>query len=124
MAIEQLPLEQVPEMNVPQVDPLHVAANATSIGAIVFSWVTYWIGLAPIIMTTLASTVALCYYALVIYNDPIVKRWRHERRLRKIAHLKARIIGLEANQVFDEAIKLRLPTETVPTPTIKSIPRQ
>ena len=122
--MEQLPLEQVPSMDTPPIDPLHVAANAVSVSAIAFSWVAYWIGLAPIIMTTLASTVALCYYALVIYNDPIVKRWRHERRLRKIAHLKARIIGLEANQVFDEAIKLRLPTETLPSPTIKSIPRQ
>ena len=122
--MEQLPLEQVPSMDTPPIDPLHVAANAVSVSAIAFSWVAYWIGLAPVIMTTLASTVALGYYALVIYNDPMVKRWRHERRLRKIAHLKARIIGLEANQVFDEAIKLRLPTETLPSPTIKSIPRE
>ena len=98
----------------PTVDPLHVAANLVSIGAIAFTWFSFLVSFVPIFLAAAASFIALAYYGLAVYNDPTVKKWRHQRRLRQIAYLKARVVGLEAKQIFDEAIETHLPTQTLP----------
>jgi hypothetical protein len=99
------------------IDPAHVAANVAGGGAIAFSWfavLTQFASLIAVGLAALASIGAIAYYVLAILNDHRVKRWRNERRLRKIAYLKARIVGLEAQQIFDDAIALRLPAEALP----------
>lgn len=62
--------------------------NALSLGAIVSTFM----GWAPAI----AAIVALIWYLLQIYESPTTQRWLANRRLRKIAALKARIVLLEA----------------------------
>lgn len=110
--------EQVLDMDTaPSTSPLYVAANITSAGAIAFSWfaiITQIASLVAVGLAAIASAFAIVYYILAILNDTRVKKWRNERRLRRIAYLKARVVGLEAKQIFDEAVTLHhLPTEVV-----------
>lgn len=68
------------------------AGNVVSSGAIV----TSWFGVLPTLMTLIASGLALIFYVIQIYESETVRHWLANRRLRKIAYLKARIVGLEA----------------------------
>jgi hypothetical protein len=98
-------------------DPIHVVANVAGGGAIAFSWfavITQFASLIAVGLASIASIGAIVYYILAILNDPRVKKWRNQRRLRRIATLRARIVGLEAKQIFDDAIDARLPTEVLP----------
>lgn len=62
--------------------------NALSIGAIIGSFA----GWAPAI----AAVVALIWYLIQIFESKTVQRWMSERRMRKLARLKARVIMIEA----------------------------
>lgn len=62
--------------------------NVFSAGAII-STVLGW---APAI----AAIVALCWYLIQIFESDTVRRWVSDRRIRKIARLKARVILMEA----------------------------
>lgn len=101
----------------PTVDPTHVLGNVVPVGAIFASWfvvLTQIASLVAIGLAAAASAFAIIYYILAILNDSRVKKWRNERRLRRIAYLKARVVGLEAKQIFDEAIQSHLPTQALP----------
>lgn len=92
-------------------------ANVAGGGAIMYSWfavITQFASLFAVGLASLASIGAIVYYILAILSDPRVKKWRNQRRLRRIAYLRARIVGLEAKQIFDESIDARLPTEVLP----------
>lgn len=45
---------------------------------------------------TVAAIVALVWYLIQIYESDTFKRWRAERRVRKLARLKARVLMLES----------------------------
>jgi hypothetical protein len=55
-----------------------------------------WIGMIPTVMTVIASSVALVWYLIQIYESATVQRRIAQRRVRKLAHLKARVILMEA----------------------------
>jgi len=58
--------------------------------------VATWVGWLPTIATMIASVVALIWYLIQISESATVQRWAQNRRIRKIARLKARVIMLEA----------------------------
>lgn len=62
--------------------------NGLSIGAIASTLV----GWTPAI----AAIVALIWYIIQIYESATVQRWLANRRVRKLARLKARVLMLEA----------------------------
>lgn len=47
------------------------------------------------IMPALAAAVAMTWYAIQVYESRTVQAWVRERRVRKIAKLKARLLMLE-----------------------------
>lgn len=64
--------------------------NAFSVGAIVstiFGWVP-----------AIAAIVALCWYLIQIYESATVQRWISDRRIRRLARMKARVLMMEAQQ--------------------------
>ena len=67
---------------------LNWTINGVAIGTIVSSI----IGLIP----ALAAMVAAGYYAVQIWESETVRQWRADRRRKKIALLKARLLSLEA----------------------------
>ena len=110
----------------PTVDPTHVLGNVVPVGAIFASWfvvLTQITSLVAIGLAAAASAFAIIYYILAILNDSRVKKWRNERRLRRIAYLKARVVGLEAKQIFDEAIQTHLPAQALPDIIKSNLPR-
>ena len=66
--------------------------NLFSGGALVATWA----GLLPTIATLVASSVALIWYLIQIHESETVRRWLANRRTRRIAKLRARLIVLEA----------------------------
>lgn len=62
--------------------------NIVSVGAII----TSALGFVPAV----AALVAFIWYLIQIYESVTVQRWLANRRLRKIAKLKARVVVLEA----------------------------
>lgn len=66
----------------------HWIANATSGGLVV----TTVMGWAP----AAAALVGLVWYLIQIYESSTVQRWLAFRRSRKLAHLKARVLMMEA----------------------------
>lgn len=47
-------------------------------------------------LPTVAAIVALIWYLIQIYESATVQRWLANRKHRRLAHLKARVIMLEA----------------------------
>lgn len=64
------------------------AGNIISVGAIAGSWLGH--------IPALAAIVALIWYLIQIYESLTVQRWLANRRVRKLARLKARVVMLEA----------------------------
>lgn len=62
--------------------------NGVALGTIVTSIV----GLIP----AFAAIVAATYYAVQVWESETVRRWRADRHRAKIAHLKAKLLALEA----------------------------
>ena len=76
--------------------------NIASVAAILGTFV----GWVPAI----AAGVALCWYLIQIYESQTLQRWLASRRARKIAHLRAKIVELEARTVL-EARMLQAPDD-------------
>lgn len=64
------------------------AGNIISVGAI-FGSILGW-------LPGIAAFIAFVWYLIQIYESVTVQRWLAGRRLRKIAHLRAKIVVLEA----------------------------
>jgi hypothetical protein len=62
--------------------------NAFSIGAIAATFMGWVPGVAAL--------VALIWYSIQIFESATVQRWLANRRARRIAHLKAQVLLLEA----------------------------
>lgn len=58
--------------------------------------VATWVGFIPTVMASIASIVALLWYAIQISESQTARRWLATRRARKLARLKARVLLLEA----------------------------
>ena len=70
--------------------------NIVSVGAIVgafLGWIPY-----------IGALVALCWYLIQIYESQTLQRWLANRRARKIAHLKSRILELEARTLLEPPV--------------------
>ena len=62
--------------------------NLASVGAIVSTFA----GWAP----PIAATIAFIWYTIQIYESATVQTWLRNRRTRKIAHMKAAVLLMEA----------------------------
>lgn len=100
----------------PTTHTVQTVGNVVSGSAVILAWVGLATDIIPVFLATLVSIAALVFYSIQIYESSTMRRWRNERRLRKIAKLKARVVGLEAHVIFDEAMKLRLPAEVTSKP--------
>lgn len=95
----------------PGVHTIQAVGNVASAGAVVLAWVGLATDIIPVFLATLVSLAALVFYCLQIYDSRQMRLWRYRRREHRIVSLKARVVGLEARQIFEDAIKTRLPSE-------------
>jgi len=77
--------------------------NVVSAGAII----TSFLGVLPV----LGAIIAIVWYAIQIRESKTYQDWRAGRRQRKLAHLRAQVLLLEAS------LRLEPPTSTLP-PTV------
>ena len=85
----------------PSMSTIQAAGNVASAGAVIVAWVGLMTDVIPIFLATLVSLAALVFYTIQIYESPTMRRYRHKRRDRKIAYLKARVAGMETRRQLE-----------------------